>query len=151
MVTVDFYELGTIDDSLLDYAVIVSKYKNQWVFCKQKGRDTWEIPGGKRELNEEILDAAKRELWEETGATSYTLKPIYIYSMQKTSSAGISVKSYGLVFSCIIEKFSDLPESEMEKIEFFSEIPKKLTHPEAHPLLIKKAESLQNIEFNAVK
>lgn len=43
---VKFYE--NIDDSLLKFAVIVSKSGGKWVFCKHKERDTYEIPGGHR-------------------------------------------------------------------------------------------------------
>ncbi len=56
---VKFYD--TIDDSLLKFAVIISKYHGKWVFCKHKERDTYEVPGGHREDGESILDAAKRE------------------------------------------------------------------------------------------
>ena len=51
---VQFYE--EIEDQLLKFAVILSKYQNKWVFCKHKLRDTFEIPGGHREENENILD-----------------------------------------------------------------------------------------------
>jgi hypothetical protein len=34
---VRFYEIGEIDDSLLKYAVIVSRYRGKWVFYKTKG------------------------------------------------------------------------------------------------------------------
>ena len=71
---VQFYE--EIEDQLLKFAVIISKYQNKWVFCKHKLRDTFEIPGGHREENENILETAKRELYEETGAIDFKIKPI---------------------------------------------------------------------------
>ena len=49
---IQFYQ--TIDDHLLKYAVIVSKYKGQWVFVKHKERTTYEVPGGHREAFETI-------------------------------------------------------------------------------------------------
>jgi len=51
---VKFYEIEEIDDSLLKYAVIVSRYMDKWIFCKNKTRK-WELPGGHREDGESII------------------------------------------------------------------------------------------------
>ena len=60
---VKFYD--AIDDSLLKFAVIIAKKNNQWVFCKHKERNTYEIPGGHRESGEPVsythLDVYKRQ------------------------------------------------------------------------------------------
>ncbi|WP_324612458.1 NUDIX domain-containing protein [Massiliimalia timonensis] len=77
MLEVRFYD--TVDDQLLKFAVIVSRYKGKWVFCKHKKRDTYECPGGHRENGEQIIDAAKRELWEETGAEIFDLQPVCLF------------------------------------------------------------------------
>ena len=66
MLEVKFYD--KVDDSLLKFAVIISLSNGKWVFCKHKERDTYEAPGGHREAGEDILETAKRELQEETGA-----------------------------------------------------------------------------------
>ena len=42
---IEFYELNSINDELLEFAVIYSMYKNEWVFVKHKDRTTWEMPG----------------------------------------------------------------------------------------------------------
>ena len=65
MTEVNFYD--EVDDSLLEFAVIISKSNGKWVFCKHKERDTFEVPGGHRETGEKIEDTAVRELKEETG------------------------------------------------------------------------------------
>ena len=44
---------------LIQFAVIISKTQNKYVFCKHKDRDTWEVPGGHRESQENIIDTAK--------------------------------------------------------------------------------------------
>ena len=58
MLEVKFYD--TADDSLLKFAVIISKSDNKWVFCKHKERNTLEVPGGHREHGE-IVRASCRE------------------------------------------------------------------------------------------
>lgn len=59
MLEVNFYE--NIDDKLLEFAVIIAKTNNKWVFCKHKKCSTCEIPGGHREDNETIMETACRE------------------------------------------------------------------------------------------
>ena len=76
---VNFYD--KIEDELLKFAVIISKHNGKWVFCKHKERNTYEIPGGHREPNEDILETARRELREETGALLFDIAPICVYSV----------------------------------------------------------------------
>ena len=45
---------------------------------RNDGNNTWEIPGCKRENNEDIVDALKREVKEETGLTINDYKLIYV-------------------------------------------------------------------------
>ena len=59
---VQFYP--SIDDSKLDFAVLVAFYHGKWVLCKHRERDTYEFPGGKRECGESIDVTARRELFE---------------------------------------------------------------------------------------
>lgn len=70
----------------LKFAVIISQSNGKWVFCKHKERDTYEAPGGHREIGEDILETAKRELQEETGATRFDIKPICVYSVTGKNS-----------------------------------------------------------------
>lgn len=131
--SIKFYNSAT--DSFLLYAVVIAKYKGQFVFCKHKLRNTLEIPGGKREKNESIEETAKRELYEETGAVEYTLKKITPYSVLEKG-----VESFGMIYYADISKFEKLPNSEMEKIVLLTELPsiEDWTYPTLQPAMIAK-------------
>jgi len=141
MQKVRFYE--EMQDDLLKFAVIVAKCNGKWVFCKHKERQTYECPGGHREAQEGILETAKRELYEETGAIEYSIHPACVYSVQdheeETGAAGEEV--FGMLYYADIAEVEELPqESEMEKIELFTDLPSNWTYPEIQPKLVEKAE-----------
>lgn len=134
---VKFYE--QVNDSLLKFAVIISKSNGKWVFCKHKERDTLEIPGGHREINESILEAAHRELKEETGAKDYTIQPLFVYSATgRTRAVQSDEEVFGMVYYADITTFHDSIESEIEKIVFMDEMPNDWTYPTIQPLLIEE-------------
>ncbi len=134
---VQFYD--EVDDSLLKFAVIISKSNNKWVFCKHKQRDTFEIPGGRREENEQIFETAKRELKEETGATQFIIQPICVYSViGKTRVNETGEESFGMLYYAKIEKFDKELHSEIEKIVLLDDLPTEWTYPLIQPLLIKE-------------
>ena len=134
---VKFYE--NVEDSRLKFAVILSKHKDKWVFCKHKQRDTYEIPGGHREENETILDAAKRELCEETGAQDYKIEPICVYSVIGKNSVNVTgEETFGMLFYAEIESFENELHSEMESIYLLDELPTQWTYPLIQPLFIEE-------------
>lgn len=147
MLEVKFYD--EVEDSLLHFAVIIAKHDNKWVFCKHKNRNTYEVPGGHRDVGEDILETAKRELYEETGAREYNITPVCIYSVY--GNDGVihnKTESFGMVYYADIKTFGTLPSFEMEKIELFHEIPKDLTYPAVHPLILAKVdEKMNSIEY----
>lgn len=134
---VKFYD--TVEDKLLKFAVIVAKSKGKWVFCKHKERDTYECPGGHREAGENIDDTARRELYEETGAIDYSVKPICVYSVTEPDNFK-GVETFGKLYFADITTFETELHSEIEKIELFDGLPKKWTYPLIQPFLLKEVE-----------
>lgn len=120
------------------YVVIAARYKNKWIFCRQKGRDTWEIPGGHIEENETANNAAKRELYEETGAKEFNIRPISDFSLElDDGSVNFSRLYYAEVF--VLDSLDDF---EIEEIIFEDELPKRLTHPNIQPILFEKVKEI---------
>lgn len=134
---VKFYD--TVVDKLLKFAVIVAKSNGKWVFCKHKERDTYECPGGHREAGENIDDTARRELYEETGAIDYTIRPICVYSVNAPDNFN-GVETFGKLYFADIATFETELHSEIEKIVLFDELPTKWTYPQIQPLLLKEVE-----------
>ena len=56
----------------LKYVVICSYCNGKWLLSKHKKRSTWETQGGHIENGESALDAAKRELFEESGVKDWS-------------------------------------------------------------------------------
>ena len=84
MPEVKFYEY--VNDDLLKFAVIVAEIDGKWVFCKNWEKNTLEIPDGHREAGEDILTAAKRELYEEIGAVRFKIRPVCAYFVAAPNS-----------------------------------------------------------------
>lgn len=137
MLEVKFYD--TIEDSLLKFAVIISKSNGKWVFCKHKERDTYEVPGGHREIGENIMETAKRELQEETGASKFDIWPLCVYSVTgKTAVNETGEESFGLLCFAEIAEFSSKLEYEMEKVILMDDLPTNWTYPLIQPKLIEE-------------
>lgn len=114
------------------YVVVIAEYRGKWVLCKHKKRDTWETAGGHIEAGETPLAAARRELFEEAGAICFDIEPVFDYwASDDTSWAN------GMVFYAEINKFDDLPESEMEEIGLFETLPPNLTYGDITPKLFR--------------
>lgn len=138
MITVNFYD--TVEDDLLKFAVIIAKTEGKWVFCKHWERDTYEVPGGHREPGENILDTARRELYEETGAIEYELQPVCVYSVIRWDSPNPGEESFGMLYYADIKKFEKDLHSEIEKIFITKHLIERWTYPEIQPKLIAEYE-----------
>ena len=136
---VKFYDQA--EDALLKFAVIAARSGGKWVFCKHRQRDTYEIPGGRREPGEAILDTARRELREETGAVSFALSPVCVYSVTgKTRVNESGGESFGLLCTAEIYAFEDELHSEMESILLTDSLPEPLTYPLIQPYLFREVQ-----------
>ncbi len=147
MIKVNFYGLNTIEDNKLLFAVIMTKFNGQWIYVRHKDRQTWEIPGGHREENENINDTASRELFEETGATKFKLTPVCSYSVERDENIEYT-ESFGQLFYSEVETVDKLPDFEIKEINLFDDIPDDLTYPLIQPFLHKKVlDFLNKVKF----
>lgn len=135
MLEIKFHDLGAVDGDKLKYAVIMARYKEKWIFVRHKDRDTWEIPGGRKEPKENIQDTAPRELAEETGAEDFSIIPICIYSVHTDTE-----QSFGQLFYSEIESIGELPNYEIAEIKLFESLPQDLTYPLIQPYLFRRIE-----------
>ncbi len=141
-IEVNFYE--NVEDELLKFAVIVSRTNGKLVFCKHKERDTYEIPGGHREPGETILETAKRELMEETGAIEFSISPICVYSVKGKTRVNKNSddESFGMLFIADIVSFEKELHSEIEKILITDDLDNAFawTYPAIQPKLLEEVK-----------
>ncbi len=135
MLEVKFYE--TIQDEKFGFAVILAKTQGKWVFCRHRERCTYEFPGGHREKGEDILETARRELYEETGALKFRIQPIGIYSVSREGEE----ESFGMFYYAEIEEFEKELHSEIEEIILTEDFPESWTYPLIQPKLLEYAKT----------
>ena len=119
------------------YVVILSFSGGKPVLSRHRERATWETQGGHVEPGETPLAAARRELWEESGAVDYDLSPLCDYRC--SSAQGPGLWANGQVFVARVRAFGPLPDSEMAEIRVFDALPENLTYPHITPALFAEA------------
>lgn len=128
MKTCEVFPANTLGE--YKFVVILSHVDGKYLLSRHRARTTWETQGGHIEPGETPLEAAKRELWEESGALEYTIEPLCDYR-----AADDLGSAAGAVFRAEITKLGSLPESEIGETRLFETVPENLTYPHIAPAL----------------
>ena len=116
-------------------SVIVEDSQGKILLQLRKDNHCWGYAGGAVELDEEVEEAAKRELYEETGLIANKLELFGIFSgkdMHYVYPNGDEVSNIDIVYIC--KDFSGTlrcQENEVEELKFFDrdEIPENISKP----------------------
>ena len=142
MTKVNFYDPLFIPDSKLTYSVISARYEATWIFVRHHKRSTWEIAGGHIEKGETSLEAARRELFEETGSVKFNIDCVATYSVTIDGETG-----WGRLYLAEVFEIGPIPDiSEIAEIRLSDHLPENLTHPDIQPHLFNRT-----IEFLDIK
>ena len=137
------YALGTLET--YKYVVVASRYQGKILLSRHRERSTWETQGGHIEAGETPLDAAKRELYEESGAAEYDIVPLCDYrEWDEATGRGAN----GVVFAADIHTLEEIPQSEMAEVRTFEALPQNLTYPAITPEIFACLEAMGG--FDAV-
>lgn len=117
------YPAGWLYD--IKFVVIFANYKGKWVYCWHKRRESFEHPGGHVEPGETPMQAARRELYEESGIKDCVMTPLWDYEQIWGDGIG---KNNGRVFYADVRSLGELPESEMSRVELFESVPENYTY-----------------------
>ena len=117
------------------YVVVMSRYQGKILLSRHKDRSTWETQGGHIEPGETPLEAARRELYEESGAVDFDIRPVFDYwAGDETGGAS------GQVFAAEIRKLGPMPKSEIAEVRAFDEVPPNVTYPAITPEIFASLE-----------
>ena len=139
MITNEVRPLGSYTS--YKYVVVLSEYQGKLLLSRHRARSTWETQGGHIEAGETAMDAAKRELYEESGAVDFDIEPLFDYAAGDIASGNPEKYATGVVFFARIRTLSPLPESEMAEVCTFDTLPQNVTYPHITPHLFAEAHA----------
>ena len=129
--------LGTAEKP--KYVVVLSYCGGKKLLSRHRARTTWETQGGHIEPGETPLEAAKRELFEESGAAEYAIAALFDY---RSEDAETGRGANGVVFAADVNRLVDIPESEMAEVKAFDRLPENVTYPALTPDLFARLEEI---------
>ena len=127
------------DDRPCKYVVVFSRFQGRLLLSRHRDRSTWETQGGHVEPGESPWEAARRELWEESGAEEFTLEPLFHYHARLAADPQ-DPGAAGAVFFAEIARLGPLPESEMAQVKAFDSLPENITYPGITPRLYQRIQ-----------
>lgn len=133
-------------------SVIVENSQGQILLQLRSDNHCWGYAGGSVEIDEDVEDAAKRELYEETGLVANKLELFGVFSgkdMHYTYPNGDDVSNVDVVYIC--KDYTGTlkcQENEVDELKFFDidEIPENISKP-IKKALLKWVESKKNSEL----
>jgi len=126
---------GSSKQSHVSYVAIAARHNGSWVFVKHRRRGGYELPAGHPEAGEDTVEAAVRELTEETGAIDFIIEPVTYYSVDAGQG-----KEYGRLFFAEVETLGAIIDNaEIEGLAFFRRRPRKMSLPEVMSFLYRRA------------
>lgn len=127
--------------SVLMYVVVAARYKGGWLFVRHRRRGGYEMPAGHPDTGEGSVEAAARELSEETGASNFIMEPVTYYSVDPGNG-----KQYGRLFVADVETLGQITDiDEIESVKVFRRLPRNLSLPEVMTFLYRIAQ--QHIRY----
>jgi 8-oxo-dGTP diphosphatase len=134
MVTVELIDKGFVPHHL-SYVVIAACHGGGWLFVRHRRRGGWEMAAGHPEVGEGSVEAAVRELTEETGALDFVMEPVTYYVVDAGQG-----KQYGRLFFAEVETMGEVTDTaEIEGVRIFRQLPRNISLPEVMSFLYRVA------------
>jgi len=121
---------NSIPEEKLKYVVMGARYEDRWIFVRHRDRVTWEMPAGHIEAGESPVEAAERELFEETGASDFKMEYILDYTVTVNHK-----QESGRLYLADIALLDELQGFEIEETMLSGQLPSSLTYPDVQKVL----------------